>query len=180
MEENKKKSNLGIIICLIIIIVLAGLLVFMWNYYNNFEKTINKSTITSEEFKKYIEAKGFNIYNAEEYLENNSYTGYLKDGLKSGYITNKNDENEYRINFYELKDENHTFYLYYDAILSTEKNNTGEFLEAKEENGNYYKYAALTNGYYEVIIKIDNTLIYGQIDANKRDELDSILNELGY
>ena len=37
MEENKKKSNLGIIICLIIIIVLAGLLVFMWNYYNNFE-----------------------------------------------------------------------------------------------------------------------------------------------
>ena len=177
MEEKKKiKISLGMIISIFIIVLLVAVIVGMMFYYRNTNKTKKYTPITSDKFKSYIETQGFNTYNALETMSDS----VIKEGIKSGYITHKNDNESFQVNFFELKDEAHTMYGYYDTVIGIEKNNTGEFNETSETISNYSKYTAFSNGYYYVLVRIDNTVLFAKVEKENKQLVDNILKELGY
>ena len=177
MDEKKSvKMTLGTVICIIIIVLLVISLICTISYYKNKNKKEVHKPITVEAFKKFIDTKGFNVVDALDYLQSSTF----KDGLKAGYITQKNDDKEFQVNFFEFKDEVHTVYAYCDEIISIEKNNTGEFTENNEMKVNYAKYTAFSNGYYNVMIRIDNTLLFAKIQKDQKETVDNLLKDLGY
>ena len=101
MEEKKPiKMSLGTTICCIIILLLIVAIFGIYFYYNNLTKTIiglDKNTITAEEFKGYIETKGFNVHTIDEI---NNISSTLKAGTRKAYFTEKNDKEDFRINFF--------------------------------------------------------------------------------
>ena len=182
-KRKKANSNFGIIICLIIIIALVIALYLMWSYYNSedFRNANNRTPITSEEFKSIIETKGFNVYGKDNDAVKEGVGDDLYVGCKSMFICEKNDGSDnFRVNFFETIDENVGFWAYYQEIVTIERSNNGQFFETNDVEGNYYKYTALSNGYYYVMVKIDKTILFGQIDADKKDVLDELLKELNY
>ena len=50
----------------------------------------------------------------------------------------------------------------------------------KDKGKNYYKYDMVTNGFYTVNAKVDNTLIFSRVSVDNKDTIEKILNEMGY
>ena len=76
------------------------------------------------------------------------------------YFKKEIADEEYRINFYEFKDENSEQYLFYDAIYKIRSEDNGNIKETLEKSMNHTKYTALTNGNYIVVSRIGNTIIW--------------------
>lgn len=183
MEEKKK---IKIVINIIVIILILGLLGVLYNSGIKLKKAnneideikgLNKNAITAEKFKSAIMTKDFTINVLQDAF---SEEAIKKDGIKKGYLTKKLEDEEYRINFFELEDENSEEYMFYKEINIIRSEDNGELKETIEKSMNHTKYTALTNGKYEVISRIGNTIIWGTIDADKKQILVDLLNELGY
>ena len=54
------------------------------------------------------------------------------------------------------------------------------FIENSEKSLNHTKYSAVSNGNYIVVSRIKDTLIWGTINAENRQDLDNIIEDLGY
>lgn len=183
--EEKKKIGIGTIISIICIIAIVVLLVLLFNNskLNNAKREIdeingaNKKAITSEEFKNTISSKGFNVNVLEDALTKEAIT---KAGIKGGYLTSEIEDKEYRINFFEFKDENSEQYMYYDAINTIRNEGNWNIEETTDKSMNHTKYTALTNGNYMVVSRIGNTLIWATINADRKQELIDLLSEFGY
>lgn len=184
--EEKKKIKIGVIIniiAVIVILVLVGILFSNNSKLNKISNEINeikgtdKKAITAEEFKNIISAKGFNINVPEEAFTKEAIE---KSGIKDGYLTREIEDKEYRVNFFEFEDENSEQYMYYDGINTIRSGNNGDIKETIEKSMNHTRYTALSNGNYTVISRIGNTLIWGTIDADKKQDLIDLLNEFGY
>lgn len=50
----------------------------------------------------------------------------------------------------------------------------------KEKGKNYYSFKMVTNGYYWVSTRIDNTLIFTKIPVDYKEKIDTILDNLNY
>ena len=50
----------------------------------------------------------------------------------------------------------------------------------KDKGKNYYNYNMVSNGYYMVSTRVDNTLIFSLVPVKYKEKIESILNELGY
>jgi len=184
MEE--KKLKIGTIINIIAIIVIGVLIGVLFGNVSKLNKANNeiakitgsdKKEITADKFKNVIATKDFIINVPEDIYTNEVVT---KSGIKEGYITKQTEDEEYRINFYEFKDENSEQYLYYDAIFKIRSEDNGNLKETLEKSINHTRYTALSNGNYIVVSRIGNTLIWGTINANEKQKLIDLLNEFGY
>ena len=52
--------------------------------------------------------------------------------------------------------------------------------EKKDSGKNYYRYEIVSNGYYMINTRVDNTLIYCKTLLENKDTVQSLFNELGY
>lgn len=52
--------------------------------------------------------------------------------------------------------------------------------EKKDKGDNYYKYFLISNNYYMVSSRVDNTLIFCKTLLTNKEEVDKVLDELGY
>jgi hypothetical protein len=52
--------------------------------------------------------------------------------------------------------------------------------ENKEKGANFYKFWMISNGYYMVNSRIDNTLIFCKTPFKNKEKIEAVLNELGY
>lgn len=50
----------------------------------------------------------------------------------------------------------------------------------KKKGKNYYEFKMVTNGYYMVSTRVENTLIFAQLPVDYKDKVDSIMDKLGY
>lgn len=50
----------------------------------------------------------------------------------------------------------------------------------KDKGKNYYKFSMVSNGYYMVSSRIDNTLIFSKTLLANKEKIESILNEMNY
>ena len=101
-------------------------------------------------------------------------------GIKNGYLTKGVEDQEFRVNFFEFEDEISEEYMYYDAINTIRLQSDGNITENIEKSMSHTKYIAVTNGSYTVVSRIGNTLIWGTISEDKKQNLIDLLNEFGY
>lgn len=184
--EEKKKTNKGTIIIIIAIIVIVGLVGVLFSNSSKLKKAndeltkitgSDKKAITAEEFKSIISEKNFTINVPRDVYSDE----FIKDAnIENGYLTREIEDEEYRINFFEFKDENSELYLYYKEIYTTRSGSNGNIKETIEKSINHTKYTAIVNGNYVVISRIGNTLIWGTINADEKQKLIDLLNEIGY
>lgn len=131
-----------------------------------------KTSITADEFCSKLESKGFIVSDSTS-----AYSQY-KDITESYIAISSNYK--YQIEFIVADSTSGATYLY-----NTNKNifeqSKGSFSKNKSiEMANYATYSILTNGKYQVVSRIDNTLVYANVDEQYKDDVQSILSELGY
>ena len=68
-----------------------------------------------------------------------------------------------------------------DSQIATFNNMKGSgAVISKDKGENYYNYNMITNGYYTISTRIDNTLIFTRVPVDYKEQIDNVLNELGY
>lgn len=163
---NKKVKialTIGVIIVLVIIITLLAVFVF----------AKDKTPLTAEDFKTKMEEKGYAVTE-----ETNQYVSY-DENIKDVYIATS-EEGTYEIEFYIINDVDYAkmFYNNNEEYFESTKGNT--FSKSNMSLKNYSKYTLSTNAKYKVLSRVENTVIYINADDTYRDEIKSILKEIGY
>ena len=131
----------------------------------------SKTAITAEDFKGTLE-QDYEIYNLlendqYEYLEGN-YTIYFGEELLS------------RLDFYQLSDLEHAVYFYQENQKTVSDNQSDSVSEKEQSGDNYKKYTLETADTYYVVEYVDKTALYAEVDLEYKEELNNILDELGY
>ena len=52
--------------------------------------------------------------------------------------------------------------------------------EKRDKGNNYYKYVLISNNYYMISSRIDNTLIFCKTPLSNKDKVENLINEMGY
>lgn len=133
---------------------------------------MKKEAITSENYQTTMEAKNFTVVEATSQFSN---YGYVKKALVA-----LSSDSSYQIEFYELDNEENAK-GFYDTNQKQFEENEGEMSYSRKTNiANYSKYVLVSDGYYKVVSRIDNTVVYLNVPEDKKTEVEGILEELGY
>lgn len=159
-----KKSVIIAIIAVTIVVAIIGVI------FVNLNK--EKNSITASNFYTIMSQKEYSVQDASS-----QFSGY--DYVKQAYIAISKDYN-YQIEFYELLDDAYatSFYNNNKSIFEASKGNASS--ETSVGLKNYSKYTLSSNGKYRVVSRIDNTVIYVDVDDNYEDTVKALLDELGY
>ena len=156
------KKTIFIILGVILALVIVGFIFF--------NKT--KTPISEENFINSMETKGYIITDVKDQFAN-------VDEIDKAYIATSSDSS-YQIEFYILADESSAISMFNrnKQIFEDSKSNvSGETSVTKKNSA---KFTLSTNNMLKVVSRIDNTLIYLDVDKDKSDEIKPLLKELGY
>ena len=159
-----KKPVIIAIIAVVIIVAILGVI------FINLNK--EKNSITASSFYDTMSQKGYSVQDAT-----NQFSAY--NYIKQAYIAVSEDSN-YQIEFYELQDDSYATNFYNNNKSNFESSKGSTSAETSVGLKNYAKYTLSSNGKYMVVSRIDNTVIYVDVEANYKDNVKSILDELGY
>lgn len=159
-----KKTVIIALIAVVVVIAIVGVI------FVNLNK--EKKSITASSFYTTMSQKGYNVQDANRQFAEYNY-------IKQAYIA-INKDNSYQIEFYELLDDSYatSFYNNNKFIFESSKGNASA--ETNVGFNNYSKYTLSSNGKYMVVSRINNTVIYVNVDDNYKDTVKDILDELGY
>lgn len=155
------------------VLIVTGIVLVIVGIIVGFFITINKEKehISADEFNTIMENKDYTT------IETTSLFVQYENYMYKSYLAK---EDGYQIEFYELSNEENAIDMY----------NTNEFKFKKEKENisayttvsmrNYSKFELTTNGKYKYLSRIDNTLIYIDVDEEYKDTVKSIMKEIGY
>lgn len=133
-----------------------------------------KTPVSAEKFRDTLESKGFIVSSSTSAYSQN------KDVTES-YIAISPDY-KYQIEFIVTDSVSGATRLYNTNKSKFEfgKSSSGLSKNKSIELANYATYSLVTGGKYQVISRIDNTLIYVNVDEQYQESVKSVLNDLGY
>ena len=132
----------------------------------------NKDSISADEFCSKMEAKSFiTTDSTEQYATSKE--------INESYIAISEDYS-YQIEFIVLDSDSSAESMYNRNKSTFESENSSKAVRTSTSLANYSKYTLLASGKYKVLSRIDNTLIYINADSSYKDEINSILEDLGY
>ena len=157
----------GVIIALIIIAVIVigvGVLIASINK--------EKVAITADTFKTTMEERGYIVSDVTS-----QFAQYV-DYITTAYVAQEGED--YQIEFYELSnlDNATNFYNTNRAKFESQKGNASSSYNVSMKN--YSTYSITTNGKYKFISRVDNTVIYLDVDTKYEDSVKEIIKEFGY
>lgn len=134
----------------------------------------NKPSISADDFCDKLESKGYLIQESTS-----QYSNY--EQIKESYIA-LSDDYEYQIEFIVLTSDSEasSMYSHNKEKFEKEKDNANVNTNKETNLANYSKYVLNVNGKYKVLSRIDNTLIYIDADSEFKDEINDVLDDLGY
>lgn len=152
------------VIIAIIAVVIIGVV------FVNFNK--EKTSITSSDFYSIMTQKGYSVQDASSQFLDYNY-------VKQVYIATTKDYS-YQIEFYELLNDSYatSFFNSSKSIFASSKGNASA--ETSVGLKNYSEYTLSSNGKYMLVSRIDNTVVYVNVDNKYKDTVKTVLNELGY
>lgn len=131
----------------------------------------NKKELDGENFKTYMKKKGYSIHDV--------YKQYSSDLVVSALIA-LNEKGAYQIEFLEFKSEDYAKNSFQANRTLFKENKQDEDKEESVSKDNYSKYTLITKDMYYVISRKNNTLIYLTVDGSYKEDIDEILEDLGY
>ena len=119
----------------------------------------------------------YNVASGKELIVSDNMGSYTADYIKEAMVASKDDLSIEMI-AYDTEDSASTVQdSNIDAFMTRKSTNA---VIKKEKGENYYKYTMITNGYYLVSSRVDNTLIIVNTPVKNKDLVDSVLDSLGY
>ncbi len=158
------KKFLKVLIVIIAVAVLGGFVML---------KTLDveKEAMTSEEFKAFMEDKGFQVIDATSQLEGQN------PALEKVYIAMKDD---YQIEFFELSDVEITKQVYAGNVNTAKATAGSSRVTTNVDMNNYNKYSLQSDGQYTYISRIDSTMIFIRESETHKDTIKTLMKEIGY
>lgn len=164
-KRRMKKKGMFIILGIVLFVVVSIGVVFAL-----FNKS--KEPLTAEQFKSTMEEKGYVLTDATAQFSEYDY-------VKKIFVAEA-AKDDYQVEFYELEDESYAanFYANNKAIFESSKGNASG--ETSVSMKNHSKYTLSSNNKYQVVSRIDNTVIYLNVQDKYKDTVKDLLKELGY
>jgi len=131
-----------------------------------------KVSITAENYKAIMAEKGYKIGDATSQFAE-------IDEITRVYIAAK-DDGSYQIEFYELTTPEAATGMFNGNKNIFEQSAGSASAKSSMSAANYNSYKLTTGGKYKVLSRIDNTLIYIDASAEYKDEIKTVLDEIGY
>ena len=146
-----KNKVLYIIIGVVLVLILGGVAKVL-------SLNTEKESMTASGFKTMMEGKGFTVSDATSQFAEFDY-------IKQAYVAVSSDYS-YKIEFYELSNDEYAtgFYNNNKEIFKSSKDNAS--IETSVALKNYAKYNLTTGKQYKVVSRIDNTVIYLNVDLS--------------
>lgn len=131
-----------------------------------------KKQLDVEKFKELMRDNSYYVVNSKEQF--NEY-----DYIDDSYIAIDSNK-EFQIEFYKLSDIDNSvaFYNYNKDIFDASKTFDSKYTDVELDNSS--KYTLITENSYKVLSRIDETVIYVNVDKEYKDEINSILKNIGY
>ena len=161
----KKSMIIGIVAIVVVVLITIGGVVFT-------KLNKEKPSIDAQTFKTTMEEKGYQLADAKSQFSEYDY-------IEKVYLA-ADSKFSYQIEFYQLVDNDNANQFYITNMTKFENSKSSSSIETTVNGKNYSKYTLLSNGKYMVISVINNTAIYVNVDESHKEEVDNILNELGY
>lgn len=160
-----KKKILFIVLGIILVVGIALSVLFV-------SLNKEKESMTPSEFKSVMKEKEFVVSDATSQFSEYEYVEQVYIAAPSSY--------EYQIEFYELSDDDYAirFYNNNKSIFESSKGSTSG--ETSVSMKNYSKYTLSTGGKFKVVSRIDDTVLYLDVDDEYKNEVEDLLKELGY
>ena len=132
---------------------------------------MSKEVINADTFKKVLEENNYEVNDTTE-----SYQ--MQTTFKKVLIAIK--EPEYiQIDFYEFEEEETAIQIYENQKMIIE----GSAVSSSHTNVeaiNYDKYEQTSDGQYGVVVRVENTVVYALVHKDYKEEVQSVLEKLGY
>ena len=132
----------------------------------------SKSPITSEKFKNVVKESGLTVTDVKSQFANVSY-------IKEAWVA-RNDSKGYQIEFYVLSDDTNAIEFYNQNKTIFEQAKSGSNVEAKVSGKNYEKYSLKVDDKYKLLSRVENTVLYLNVNSQYQDEVVKIVDELKY
>lgn len=129
-----------------------------------------KTALTPDEFKSKMEEKGYEIQDATAQFEG-------VEGVEKVYIALKDS---HQIEFYQVASQEQAAEAYSGNKATFESQKGSSATETDVSGKNSAKYTLNSGGKYRVISTIGTTFVYLDVESGVKDEVNGILDELGY
>ncbi|MBE5932364.1 MAG: hypothetical protein E7263_02950 [Lachnospiraceae bacterium] len=159
----KKGLKIVLLICLVIVAAASVILLFVIDR--------EKESMTANEFCDEMEDEGYILVDVTS-----QYEAY---GIDEAYIAVEQNQ-EYQIEFYELPSVSRA-----ENMFATNKQNFKDRAGSSRVTssygfGNYDVYSLQSNGDFMYLCRVDNTLLYIDVDDSYKNEVREIIDELDY
>lgn len=130
----------------------------------------SKEVITTDSFNTLAESNNFTYednsssYSKYSYILNASIAKY--NDISIEFITYDTEENAKKVQDSQIKS--------FNTLKSTGA------AETKNKGKNYYKYILISNNYYMISSRINNTLIFCKTPLTNKDNVEKLINSIGY
>lgn len=131
----------------------------------------NKKALNANDFVDLVEQNNYITTNII-----NDFNNYPQ--IKSAFII-QNKDMTYQIEYYELDTVENTK-TFYEGNIKVFKQQENIKKKNKVETDNYQKYTQETDTVYSFISRIDNTIIYLTVDMKYKDEVNKLIEKIGY
>ena len=91
-----------------------------------------------------------------------------------------NKDSTYQIEFYELSNKDYASNFFNNNKKTFEDSKSSGSTETSVSIGNNEKYTLTTKGKFKVVSRIDNTVIYLNVNDNYKSSVKDVLKDLGY
>ena len=132
----------------------------------------NKKALTASDFKSKMETNGYIVQDATSQMSEYDYIQQVYIAINSDYT--------YQIEFYELSDNDYAARFFNNNKSIFEDSKSSGAVETSVNIGNHAKYSLTTDGKFKVVSKIDNTVIYLNVDEDYKSSVKDVLKDLGY
>lgn len=138
-------------------------------FFSGCEK--KKTALTADEFYSKMEKKNFVIKDSKsEYSTHNE--------IIRSYVAAPADLS-YQIEFIELDSDSSAKNMF-SSNQRIFQDTSSPKIESSVSKSNYTKYILEVDGKYKVISRIDKTIVYVNADIKYKDDVNTVLNDLGY
>ena len=132
----------------------------------------NKKSLNVTEFKSKMEGLGYSVVDVSEQYSNYSYVKSVTVAI--------NSEKTVQLDFMDVENTEYAKQLFLSNKSMVESKKSSLSTESSVSIANYEKFILTTNGTYNVVSRIDNTIIYLSVSSDNQKVVDNVLKELGY
>ena len=119
----------------------------------------------------------YNVATEKKFVVSDNMANYTVDYIKEAMIATVDGISLEMITY---DSEDNAIKIQNEHIKSFMNRKSTNARIKKEKGKNYYKYSMISNGYYLVSNRVENTLIFTTTVLENRDKVDSVLTEMGY